>query len=460
MKKLFLSLITILALGFCMKLQAQLKLTSDANVGIGTNYPENSESWNKVLNVYGQYHSKIITTTSSVHTGIWSHNSGYYGAPAGGIAGTFSNHPFSIITNKYRRMVVLPDGRVGINQNSPAERLHVYGNIYISGQHSCWIGNNSDANPRLRMHNNGSNAYIDYYNTLYLRSGPSYSYPYFTFTSSGNLVIGRAPDPLYKLDVNGSILVNSTVYSSDSRLKENMKPLSSSLDKLLQVKSYSYNYKSVKINNTVEKLKASSVIGNDSAQAQADTTEIEYYGFDFDNRTRYGFNASEIKEIFPDVVYEGKKGYLGIDYIAFIPMLLDALKEQNSQINSLQSLVYQQENDINELKKQIEKLNLKIKSNTDDDLTKDKTSENGSILFQNTPNPFDENTQIDYYLAENTSAGIYIYDMNGAHLKNIPLYRKGYGNITIKGGELQGGMYMYALIAGGKVIDTKRMILT
>ena len=36
----------------------------------------------------------------------------------------------------------------------------------------------------------------------------------------------------------------------------------------------------------------------------------------------------------------------------------------------------------------------------------------------------------------------------------------GKGNVIVPGSEFNAGMYLYALIADGKVIDTKRMILT
>ncbi|MGC9344949.1 MAG: hypothetical protein ACP5E3_19750 [Bacteroidales bacterium] len=37
---------------------------------------------------------------------------------------------------------------------------------------------------------------------------------------------------------------------------------------------------------------------------------------------------------------------------------------------------------------------------------------------------------------------------------------KGSGLITIEGGELNPGMYLYTLITDGKVVDTKQMFLT
>lgn len=50
--------------------------------------------------------------------------------------------------------------------------------------------------------------------------------------------------------------------------------------------------------------------------------------------------------------------------------------------------------------------------------------------------------------------------MNGTQLKNYSITQRGKGSITIQGSEFTAGMYLYALIADGKVIDTKRMILT
>ncbi len=48
--------------------------------------------------------------------------------------------------------------------------------------------------------------------------------------------------------------------------------------------------------------------------------------------------------------------------------------------------------------------------------------------------------------------------MNGTQLKRYPITERGKGNVIIQGSEFVAGMYLYALIADGKVIDTKRMI--
>lgn len=86
---------------------------------------------------------------------------------------------------------------------------------------------------------------------------------------------------------------------------------------------------------------------------------------------------------------------------------------------------------------------------------------NYPVLEQYNPNPFSVSTSINYFLPESTgNAAIYVYDMNGTQLKSYMITEKGKGNIRKQALEFSAGMYLYALISDGKVIDTKRMILT
>ncbi len=50
--------------------------------------------------------------------------------------------------------------------------------------------------------------------------------------------------------------------------------------------------------------------------------------------------------------------------------------------------------------------------------------------------------------------------MNGLQIKRIQIAQKGMGSVNINASELRPGMYLYTLIADGKEIATKRMILT
>jgi hypothetical protein len=84
---------------------------------------------------------------------------------------------------------------------------------------------------------------------------------------------------------------------------------------------------------------------------------------------------------------------------------------------------------------------------------------NDAVLYQNIPNPFGEETMINYYLPENTgNAKIIFFDMYGQSMKEVPLTEIGSGNIHVDSKNLASGIYSYSLIIDGRVIDTKKMV--
>ena len=94
----------------------------------------------------------------------------------------------------------------------------------------------------------------------------------------------------------------------------------------------------------------------------------------------------------------------------------------------------------------------------------DRKSENSysiPTLEQNNPNPFNQQTQIAYFIPDNcNNTSLHIYDLNGVELKVIDINQKGKGNVTIDANSLKAGMYLYTLICDGREIATKKMILT
>ena len=82
-------------------------------------------------------------------------------------------------------------------------------------------------------------------------------------------------------------------------------------------------------------------------------------------------------------------------------------------------------------------------------------------LLQNKPNPFSEETKINYEITTSfENAKLIIHNLNGNEIKAYSINNIGIGEVIINGKELVPGMYLYTLIIDNEIIDTKRMILT
>ncbi len=169
---------------------------------------------------------------------------------------------------------------------------------------------------------------------------------------------------------------------------------------------------------------------------------------ELDHPLRSGFLAQDLQIVFPDLVVEREKG-LAIKSLELIPYLVEAIKEQQEKIESLQT--------------QLEDLSATPiqKSAAISDPIAMRQIDVDSELFQNSPNPFTDITTIKFTLSENVNqAVIYIFDMIGKQLKSYTLKEYFGGEINIEGGELDAGLYMYSLVADGNVVGTKQMLLT
>lgn len=82
-----------------------------------------------------------------------------------------STGDFDVQDNGTSALFVRDDGNVGVGTNAPASKLNVNGDVFIPTGQSYWIGNNTDAGTRLRLHQSGSNGYVDFNpGVLYFRA--------------------------------------------------------------------------------------------------------------------------------------------------------------------------------------------------------------------------------------------------------------------------------------------------
>ncbi len=225
-----------------------------------------------------------------------------------------------------------------------------------------------------------------------------------------------------------------SIQSSDLKYKKNIQSLQSksntALSKVLELNPIVYNLKQIYTKSVGDTISRNKGIYDEKSEI-------------FQKR-HYGLIAQELQKVYPELVYKDGNGYLGVNYTELIPVLIQSIKELKQEVDYLRG---QRQGGV------------RYFAPKDNDIS---IAENvKSTLYQNSPNPFKETTVIKYYVPQKvTSAVISIYDLNGKLLKTIPLTEKGESSIEIVGGDLYPGLFNYALIVDGKLIDTKRMVLT
>lgn len=217
----------------------------------------------------------------------------------------------------------------------------------------------------------------------------------------------------FKYDLTaGTVLIQS-----DERFKENVEPVGEVLPSLKNLDAVTYNLRN-------------------RSNRQKDDSE------------RYGFLAQNVKEVFPQLVHTDSKGYMYVDYIGLIPILVQSINELRAELAELKGENIDEEAPL-------------MLAPQQSGLAEAESGINAARLYQNAPNPWNSETVIRYSLPQNVSkADIYIYDMQGAQLKSIPATGRGESQVTLTAHDLKAGMYLYALVADGKLIDSKQMILT
>ena len=276
------------------------------------------------------------------------------------------------------------------------------------------------------------------------------------FTHSSGTVWGY-----YDANTGNRVNFNCDVYSSglkltsDEKLKENIRPLTSSLSSLQKLNGVSYYLKKpiMRTSKDTEEFGKSSSL---SDKEKRDVVFFEQFEDELQNSKdlRIGFVAQELKKVFPELVSEDKEGMLSVDYIGLIPVIVESIKEQQILIDELRSEVIK-------LKENSSDIALRSSSNTTGITEIGDPIINQCKLYQNAPNPFNISTQIKFFIPENVnSAYLYIYDLQGKQIKNILIKQRGESSQIISGSELVAGMYLFSLIVNGYEVDTKRMILT
>lgn len=101
------------------------------------------------------------------------------------------------------------------------------------------------------------------------------------------------------LKATGRIEANAFFHTSDQRLKEHIVPIDKALEKTLALEGVSYNWK------------------------------------ENPNQKKIGLIAQQVEKILPEVVITNEQGFKSIAYAEIIGLLVEAIKEQQKQIDFL-----------------------------------------------------------------------------------------------------------------------------
>ena len=128
-----------------------------------------------------------------------------------------------------------------------------------------------------------------------------------TFAGTKFVFHGANSNLLTLIGTGDAVLVGTLTQLSDIRFKKNISSIEGVLTKINQLRGVTYNWK----DNT-----------KDTAQ-------------------QIGFIAQEVEKVFPQLVKTDEKGMKSVAYSNMVPVLLEAIKEQQQQIDELKKMIEQ-----------------------------------------------------------------------------------------------------------------------
>jgi len=237
-----------------------------------------------------------LTVKSGTSTGTGTSALHFYTATAGS-SGTTDNAPTE-------KMTILGNGNVGLGTLSPNTKLEL--NATTSGglkinQSYNGVGLTIDATPVTYVYNFGlvTNMLSTTSKAIVVeQSGTEKVW----ITPHGINI--NAWDEAYNLSVTGNTYCTAGVWSaSDMQYKQNVTTIDSPIDKLNQISGKKYEYNTTAFPNK-----------------------------NFPSGYTYGVIAQEIQSVLPELVKADSLGYLAVNYDGLIPILIEAVKQQNATI--------------------------------------------------------------------------------------------------------------------------------
>jgi len=288
----------------------RMRIKYNGNVGIGTADPfstlhvySNSDdvTWPLVVN-----NARNNSTVSGYGTGIKlkQSNNGETGKWVG-IASiqetAYSNDTgMAFFTDgEHERVRIDASGNVGVGITNPRSTLDVGGGISIGSGNGVSTTHGSRRSLQLLTDTNYGGTYDNHSGYLMYSTMPGgWGTAQLNFAHSNNWGSYDTADPSMIVEDSG-VTARAFVYSSDRRLKENIKPVKNALDRILDLEGVSFDWKK-------------------------------------DGRNSLGLIAQDVEKIFPELVHTNEStGFKSVEYGNLVSPLVEAIKEQQKQIEEL-----------------------------------------------------------------------------------------------------------------------------
>ncbi len=249
-------------------------------------------------------------------------------------------------------------GAGGINTGSYNSFVGKDAGTYNQGSYNIFFGtgagnsNEGDANSFLGYEAGNSNkggfenTYVGYHSgylstgnaNVFLGLGAGYSelgsnklYIDNCVTGNTDSTGGWCTQPLIKGEfdtrniwIDGTVTMITVATPSDVRYKEDIATLESSLKKIMLLRGVSYAWKQDRVK-----------------------------GAGFKEGRNIGFIAQEVETVLPELVHRDSKGYMTLSYDKVVPVLVEAIKEQQAIIEDQKRKSEEKDSRINKLEEEI-----------------------------------------------------------------------------------------------------------
>jgi hypothetical protein len=300
---------------------------SNWSLNNGTEITSTPISNSVVIGSSSHYGSKLYVASSGIENGgnflapgtgnaLMAYNNstgtGISASSLHGIGANFSSvDGYALITGS---------GNVGIGLSDPDHKLEVNGDVYVSNG----IRSYSETDWAARFCSNAKEALMIYQNAGQyhgIRFIEKYNYWHQAIDANGDM--GWKYNDVEKSWFQHSD--GSFHNSSDRELKKDIQPFSNVLSKLTQLQAYTYHMK-------------------DAAD---------------DSPVSVGFMAQEVEAQFPALVTY-KNGYRSLCYDHFAVLSVQAIKEQQKEIEDQKSIIQEQQNEIDALHHEFDALKVLV----------------------------------------------------------------------------------------------------